>query len=450
MTDEGNPPMRSPRLWFVLLLALLVPLLLVACGDDDEGTATAGGTSAGTATQPAEPVSGTVSMIGVWTGEEQASFRAVLDEFENRNPDVTVRYQAAGDQLPTVLGTAVQGGNPPDLASVAQPALLRQYANRGALKPIDFARGDIEANYAQVWLDLGTVNDQLYGLFFKGSNKSLGWYNVNAFADAGVEPPATLEELAEVADTVNASGIPAYAIPGDPGWALTDLFENIYLRQAGPEKYDQLAAHEIPWTDQSVKDAMTTMAQTFFQNRQNVLGNPSQTVLEEAVAAVLTSPPDAAMIFEGDFVPGVLPESATAEAGTDYDVFDFPSVNGSEPAVVGGGDAVVMFNSTPAAQALVRFLATPDAARIWAQRGGFSSPNRNLEEDAYPDPITQRTATALAQAETFRFDLSDLVPTAFGGTQGQGMWKLFGDLQRNPGNVDRIAQQLEAAAARAD
>ena len=41
---------------------------------------------------------------------------------------------------------------------------------------------------------------------------------------------------------------------------MTDIFENIYIRSAGAEKYDQLAKHEIPWTDQSVKDALTIMA----------------------------------------------------------------------------------------------------------------------------------------------------------------------------------------------
>ena len=54
--------------------------------------------------------------------------------------------------------------------------------------------------------------------------------------------------------------LPAYSIGGADGWTLTDLFENIYIQTAGPETYDKLAAHEIPWTDQSVKDALTEMA----------------------------------------------------------------------------------------------------------------------------------------------------------------------------------------------
>ncbi|MFN8048098.1 MAG: hypothetical protein U0P48_05915 [Ancrocorticia sp.] len=47
----------------------------------------------------------------------------------------------------------------------------------------------------------------------------------------------------------------------DVGWPLTDWFENIYLRTAGPDAYDQLTNHEIPWTDESVTKALEVMAQ---------------------------------------------------------------------------------------------------------------------------------------------------------------------------------------------
>src|SRR5690606_8270423 len=102
---------------------------------------------------------------------------------------------------------------------------------------------------------------RLYSFLFKAANKSTVWYNVEAFNNAGVEPPETWDELLQAARTLKASGIRAYSIAGADGWTLTDLFENIYLRQAGPEKYDQLSRHEIPWTDESVKQALRTMAQ---------------------------------------------------------------------------------------------------------------------------------------------------------------------------------------------
>ena len=55
----------------------------------------------------------------------------------------------------------------------------------------------------------------------------------------------------------------------------------------------------------------------------------------------------------------------------------------------------------------------------------------------------------MTQSQNLRFDLSDLQPSSFGSTVGQGLWKLFQDFIKNPSDVDGIAEQMEAAAAKA-
>ena len=59
---------------------------------------------------------------------------------------------------------------------------------------------------------------------------------------------------------------------------------------------------------------------------------------------------------------------------------------------MGGGDTVVMFKDSPAAEALVKYLASPEAAEIWAAKGGFATLNKNVDASVYPDEITQTTA----------------------------------------------------------
>jgi ABC-type glycerol-3-phosphate transport system substrate-binding protein len=319
------------------------------------------------------------------------------------------------------------------------------------LKPINFIRADIAKNWAPVWLQLGSVQGRLYGLFFKGANKSTVWYNTRLFRNAGAQPPKTWAQFLNVATLLVNSGTPPFSIGGADGWTLTDLFENIYLRQAGAKRYDQLSNHEIPWTHPTVKNALRSMG-TLVSNPAFIAGGTSgalQTDFATSVSQAFTASPKAAMVLEGDFVAGVITGSTKAKPVTDFNVFDFPSIGNSPPVVVGGGDAVVMFKDNPAARELMRYFTTPAAATVWAQRGGFSSPNKNVPPTAYRDPITRQTATALAKAPIFRFDLSDLQPAAFGGTAGQGLWKLFQDFVRNPANVDQIAQQMEDAAAKA-
>jgi alpha-glucoside transport system substrate-binding protein len=229
------------------LLALLVAVAAGACGGDDEGSGT---TAAAGDTGGQSDVSGSVAIMGVWTGAEQERFQAVIDAFNEQYPNVDVKYTPGGDQLPTQLATAVEGGNPPDIASVSQPGLMADFARQGALKPLDFLQDSLQQNLGESAVDAATVEGKLYGVLFKAANKSTIWYNVQSFEDAGVQPPETYDALLEAAGTLQASGVPAYSIGGADGWTLTDLFENIYLRMAGPDLYDQLSRHEIPWTHQ--------------------------------------------------------------------------------------------------------------------------------------------------------------------------------------------------------
>jgi ABC-type Fe3+ transport system substrate-binding protein len=442
--------MRRNRLHLLaLVLMLALSAFVVGCGGDDDDEGGGGTGAADTGGDGGGDVSGEVSVVSTWSGPEQASFEEVIAGFEEQYPDVDVSYDSAGDALPTVLSTAVEGGNPPSVAVVAQPGLIQGYVERGALQPIDFAEDTIAENFSESVIQVGTFDDQLYALLFKAANKSTVWYNVQAFEDAGVEASDNWDDFLASAETIKASGLPAYSIGGAEGWTLTDLFENIYLRTAGADMYDQLSRHEIPWTDQSVKDALTEMAKVV-GDADNIAGGTQaalQSDFPTSVSNVFAEEPKAAMVLEGDFVPGVVESPLEAETG--YNVFPFPAINDSPPSVVGGGDLAVMFEDTPAAQAFIEYLATPEAAEIWAGRGGFSSANQNLDSGVYPDPITETTASAIAEAEEFRFDMSDLQPSEFGSTEGQGLWKIFQDFVANPDDIDGTAQQLEAAAAAA-
>jgi len=427
--------MKNVR-WPVGLLALATTALVVA--------GTAGGA------QQKEGISGTVEIIAKWTGGEQDSFMKVLEPFKKANPDIEIKYQGAGDNTPQIVSTAVQGGNPPNLAVLPQPGLMRQFVQSGSLKPISFARSLMAKNFSPAWLALGTVKGNLYGLYFKASNKSTVWYNVKSFKDAGVKTPATWPAFLKAAKTIRASGLPAYSIAGANGWTLTDLFENIYLRTAGPAKFDLLTTHKIKWTDPTVKVALKTMGQVLASN--NMAGGKAgalQTDFPTSVANVFATSPKAAMVIEADFVPGAVTDNPLKPV-SGFNEFAFPKI-GAAPAgsVLAGGDVVVMFKSNPATEALVKYLATAPAATIWAELGGYTSPNKNVKKTSYKDALNRKTAIALVAGNPVRYDMSDLQPAQFGSTTGQGEWKLFQDFLSNTKNVNGIAAKLEAAAAKA-
>ncbi|WP_405364820.1 ABC transporter substrate-binding protein [Kitasatospora sp. NBC_00039] len=430
-----------------LAASVVLAATATACGSGG------GGTTADSATQ--ELKGQTLTVAAVWSGTEQENFKKVLDAFTAKT-GATVSYTSTGDNLSTVVGSKIEGGDPMDVVMVAQPGVIRQFAEKGWLAPLSPAVTDAaKKDYAGIWSSLGTVNGTQYGLYFKAADKSTVWYSPTAFQNAGVQPPATFDDLLKAGRTLSDSGTPAFSVGGQAGWTLTDWFENVYLSQAGPELYDKLTRHEIPWTDPSVLTALTILGKVF-GDKQLVAGGGQgalQTDFPTSVQEVFGTQPKAAMTHEGDFVGGVIASELKKQVGTDAKVFPFPAVDGGKAPVMGAGDAAVVLKGAKhpeAAQKFVEFLAGPEAATVWAKAGGFISPNKAVDPSVYPDDTTRQFAKSVIDAgDTFRFDMSDQAPAAFGGTAGQGEWKDLQDFLANPSDVQGAAARLEADAAKA-
>ncbi|MER6627283.1 ABC transporter substrate-binding protein [Streptomyces sp. NPDC000987] len=453
-STSRNRSSRATRTAAALLLGALT-LSLTACGGDgnDKGKDdTGGGKETGSTVTLPKLNGASLEVAAVWTGGEQKNFKKVLAEFERRT-GAKVTFVPAQDPIINFLGSKIAGGQPPDVALLPQPGAIKQAVDKGWAKPLGAeAVAELKKNYAQGWQDIGKVDGKQYGAYYKAANKSLIWYNAKVFENAGASEPKTWKELLSTAQTVYDSGVTPFSVAGADGWPLTDWFENVYLSQAGPEKYDQLAQHKIKWTDPSVKEALTTLAQ-IWGKKDYVAGGSSGALQTEFPASVTQTftggtQPKASMVYEGDFVQVNIQETK-AQVGTDAKVFPFPAV-GDTPPVVSGGDAAVILKDSKAAQALVTFLASPDAATIQAKLGGYLSPNKNVPNSAYPNPVQQKIAKALVAAgDDFRFDMSDQAPQSFGGTPGKGEWKDLQDFLKNPKDVAGAQAKLEADAAKA-
>ncbi|MEU6589249.1 ABC transporter substrate-binding protein [Streptomyces sp. NPDC046881] len=432
-------------------------LALSACSSSDndndkkDNGDKSGGATASTVTLP--KLNGAhLEVAAVWTGAEQANFKKVLAEFEKRT-GAKVTFVPAQDPIINFLGSKIAGGQPPDVALLPQPGAIKQAVDKGWAKPLGpEAVKELAGNYAQGWQDIGKVGGKQYGVYYKAANKSLIWYNAKVFENAGAKEPKTWQDLLTASRAVYDSGVTPFSVAGADGWPLTDWFENVYLSQAGPEKYDQLAQHKIKWTDPSVKQALTTLAGIWGRKDYLAGGQKGalQTEFPQSVTQTFTGgdQPKSAMVYEGDFVQVNIGETK-AKVGTDAKVFPFPAVGANAP-VVSGGDAAVILKDSKAAQALATFLASPDAATIQAKLGGYLSPNKNVPLSAYPNAVQQKIAKALiASGDDFRFDMSDQAPQAFGGTPGKGEWKDLQDFLKNPKDVAGAQAKLEKDAAAA-
>ena len=427
---------RSGRPALAGVLLLLAPLggVAAACGGDRP--------------EAAQELRATrIEILAVWEDAEADAFRLVLDRFEEETGARVTFSSTAGTDMGTALDDRLASGDPPDVAVLPQPALLERYARTGEIVPVgDVVGAAVRAGWAPVWEQLATVDGVLYGVWFKAANKSLVWYSLAAFEDAGLVPPADLDGLADAARDLAARGMPAFSLPGLPAdaWVLTDWFENLYLRLAGPDRYDALAAHRIPWTHPTVAETLQTMAALL---DDELVTRVDDATFPDSVGDVFSPRPRAAMVVEGDFVPGVVDDGGAAVVGIDVDVFAFPGQEPTDRAVVVGGDAAVLVQDTPGGRALLQFLASTRAAEVWAGLGGFISPNQGVDLGTYPDAPSRRIARALLEAgDDLRFDLSDLQPVPFGATTGAGLWAELSAFVADPTDIPGTTARIEAAA----
>jgi alpha-glucoside transport system substrate-binding protein len=431
-------------------------LLVAGCSSGSSGNSSSSSSSSGGGAA-AKTLSGTsFTVLGQWTGAEQQAFQSVLDAFDAKTGAKATYTPAAGGDEATVLGAKVAGGTPPDVAILSLPGAIAQYAAAGKLQPASSAaEAATKANFSAEWATLASANGKLYGVPVDASNKSTVWYNTKAFQSAGVSgTPATWEDWIKDAKTLSDSGVGVpISVGGGDGWTLTDWFENVYLRTAGLDKYDQLTQHKIPWTDPSVATALTTLKQIW--GNPALIGSPAAAAkvpFPASVDNVFKASPTSAMVYEASFVATTITgDKNPAKVGTDAKFFPFPTINGSQPALEAAGDFAVGFTSNKAIQPFLEYLASPEAAKLLvsAPGSGFLSANKNLDNSAYPDATSADLAKQMVDVgDNFRFDMSDQAPAAFGGTPNQGEW---GDLQTflQNGDVKAAQTKLEADAAAA-
>jgi len=275
------------------------------------------------------------------------------------------------------------------------------------------------------FLEATTAEDgQIYGAPMRMAFKSVVWYPVPEFEEAGYEVPETYEELValeqQILDDGNTPWCLGMEAGADTGWVATDWIEELVLRTGGPDVYDQWVSHEIPFDAPEIQRAGELFGDIVL-DEDKVLGGPD---------AVLTTPfgdspnpmfddePACFLHRQGNFITGFFPEDVQDDLTANVGTFLFPPVteDGFEGSpILGGGDLAALFNADDEnAVRVMQFITSPEFGGPWAEGGGWLSPHTTFDTSQYGDEITQEIAELAAEADVFRFDGSDLMPGSVG------------------------------------
>lgn len=367
-----------------------------------------------------------VELYATIAGVEADQLVESLAEFEDCT-GINVEY-VGSQEFETQINVRVEGGSPPDLAVFPQPGLLARIADTGAVVPAPEAvEANVDEYWSESWKQYGTVGDTFYAAPLMASVKGWVWYSPTEFAENGYEVPETWDEMMDLTEQLAVASDSATYRPwcigfgsGDAtGWPGTDWIEDIVLRQAGADVYDQWIAGDVPFTDPQIVEAFDTFGEIAlnedyvnggFGGRESIVS----TTFNDAGLPILSG--DCSMHHQASFYEAQWPEGTDVSENGDVWAFMTPKIDVGDPdSVTGGGEFVAAFNDNPATAAVQAFLSSAEWANIRVSIGGVISANTGLDPTNASSPIGQASVEILQGEDTiFRFDGSDLMPAEVG------------------------------------
>lgn len=394
-----------------------------------------------------------ITVFGPYRDAEADHFAASIDEFTSRT-GITIRYTGSSDFVTDLGRRTGELNDPPDVAMVPQPGLVRDLAETGRIVELsDAAREALTANYSPEVMALGDVDGTPYGVPFRANVKSLVWYRPSVFAARGWALPRSLDELEDLSARIQAGGemapwCLAIAAGTATGWPATDWAEDLVLRLAGVDAYNRWSYGDLPFSSPEVSEAFDRF-QSLVLAPGRLSGGTSyavETGIRRVFDPLLADAPGCAMAKQADFALGWLPAGTTVGPDGDVDFFVLPgaAASGAVPPLVVGGDLAVQLRRHPDVDAFIAFLAGEHAGEPWARAGGFLSPKSSFDSATYPTDAQRRIAQLLTTAPTLAFDASDQMPASIGAGL---LWQDITIWVAGLVTYDTITQGLDAAFA---
>jgi alpha-glucoside transport system substrate-binding protein len=419
---------------------------------EEEAATTGDGTGSFLERAQAGEFTGTeVTLIGVMVGEEIPKVEASLKPFEDAT-GIDVKYEGT-KEFEATINVRVDAGDAPDVVDFPQPGLLANLARDGKVVDVStfLDMNQLKENYNQSWLDMATMDSPdgpiMAGVWHRAAQKSIIWYPKKEFDAAGYQIPQTWDELMALNQQIADDGDTAWCIGLESGaatgWVATDWMENIMLRTTSLENYDKWVKGELPFTSPEVKHAAEMMSEIWL-NDDYVNGGRAglvSTSVGDAPVPMFEDPPKCWLHAQASWITEFFGKGL--ESGVDYDFFYMPPIDEQygKPVLV-AGDIMVMFNDRPEVRALMEYFTSGASVEEWIKLGGAISPHYDSSPDWYPNDIDRKVAQIMLEADSVRFDASDLMP----GEVGAGsFWKGMTDYVSGAADLDTALQEIDTS-----
>ncbi|MBB3724381.1 ABC transporter substrate-binding protein [Nonomuraea dietziae] len=161
--------------------------------------------------------------LSVWGWGPEENYDKMFAAYEKLNPgvDVDARSFTTATEYDTILSTGLAGDSGPDLAWLRAGANLQPLVEAGRLLPLETSDVPGLKDYDEGVLRSakGDKDGKVYGVPFAVQTLQV-IYNKKIFADHGITPPRTWDDMIAAAEKLKANKIVPFAFGGKDDWML--------------------------------------------------------------------------------------------------------------------------------------------------------------------------------------------------------------------------------------
>lgn len=432
--------MRRLHIGQVLLVSLTLALFSPTCQGPMEVGVTATPSPPGHEAQE-------IIVYHWWTaGGERQAIDKIFEWFSRKQPDIQVLDNpvagGGGVTLKTVLLGLLASRIPPDTFQSLSGAELKTYVDGGYIEPVDdiWEANDLDTNYPPVIGKMTTFNGHHYGIPINAHRANWLFYNVRLFRELGLEPPANVDEMIIVAETIKEqrANVTPIGIGTRDKWPAVFLFDVVLLSVGGADVYEQFYTGRLdPETDPTIRAAVEKYAELIPYMYEFHGARTWSDVVGPLAEGQF------GMMVIGDFAAGQLIQ-AGYEEGVDWEAVGFPQ----EPEEVFLMIVDTFTRPTGAAhpEATTAWLDNLTDANVQEEFNiikGSIAIHKDVPDTAYPDSLHQRAS------ETFK--TRRIVPSSIHGVLAPpgflSDWQdILSRFLYSP-DVDRALGEISAAMA---
>ena len=364
----------------------------------------------------------------------------LIADFQNSHPEISVKWNNFDHEGYKSAIRNFLTADPPDVVAWYAGNRMAPFVNAGLFEDVTdvWQKNGLDEQLKSASASM-TIDGKKWGVPYTYYQWGI-YYRADIFAEQGIAPPKTWDELLAASKKLKEAGITPFAIGTKALWPTGGWFDYLDLRVNGYEFHMDLTAGKIPYTDPRVKAVFEKWAELVKPGYY--LDNHAAIDWQDAIPQMVQG--KAAMYLMGNFAVAPMKDGGLTEDQIGF--LQFPEITAglpmSEEAPTDTFHIPSGAKNKEDAKIFLAYLASPEAqAKMNATLGQLPVNNKSPKpKDKFLDAGFVMLSNAYALAQFYDRDADAEMAKA--GMEG------FQEFMVKPDSVDRILERLEKVRAK--